>query len=231
VITTLDSRGVLQSITSKNDHDLAWKRLEDLGIAEYFIHPRIGWGRKSDSVCEIAGQLNLALNTIAFIDDMPAERAEVAFRAPEVRCYQAGQAAALPGLAEFSPPVVTVGARRRQMYRASFRRAAARESSAGPDEEFPRSLDLVMTIKRAGEDDLSRVAELTVRTSQMDATGVHYPDAVTWRPGRSTDVLPHSNAPATACPDTAGPPRAGLLRDLGSHRPAEHDLLVGSVFI
>jgi len=30
----------------------------------------------------------------------PAERAEVAFRAPEVRCYSADQAMALPGLAE-----------------------------------------------------------------------------------------------------------------------------------
>ncbi len=27
VITTLDSRGILQSIASKNDHDLAWERL------------------------------------------------------------------------------------------------------------------------------------------------------------------------------------------------------------
>jgi methoxymalonate biosynthesis protein len=32
-----------------------------------------------------------------------------------------------------------------------------------------------MTIKRADEDDLSRVEELTLRTSQMNATGVHYP--------------------------------------------------------
>lgn len=179
VITTLDSRGILQSIASKNDYDLAWRRLEDLGLAEYFIHPRIGWGRKSDSVCEIAGQLNFALNTIAFIDDMPAERAEVAFRAPEVRCYAAEQASALPGMPEFSPPVVTVDAsRRRRMYQASFRREAERESFTGADEEFLRSLDLVMTIKQAGQEDLSRVAELTVRTSQMNATGVHYPDAV-----------------------------------------------------
>ena len=179
VITTLDSRGILQSIASKNDHDMAWRRLEDLGIAEYFVHPRIGWGRKSDSVCEIADRLNFARNTIAFIDDLPAERAEVTFHAPEIRCYTAEQAASLPSLPEFSPPVTTVDAsRRRQMYQASFRREADRESFAGPDEEFLRTLDLVMTIKRAGEEDLARVAELTVRTSQMNATGVHYSDTL-----------------------------------------------------
>jgi methoxymalonate biosynthesis protein len=34
-----------------------------------------------------------------------------------------------------------------------------------------------MGIKRADEEDLSRVEELTLRTSQMNATGVHYSDA------------------------------------------------------
>lgn len=176
-IVELDSRGILQSVASKNDFDLAWDRLTELGIAEYFVHPRIGWGPKSESVREIADQLNFAERTIAFIDDLPAERAEVTFRAPEVRCYPAEDAASLPDRPEFSPAVVTVDARRRrQMYQASFRRDAERESFAGPDEDFLRSLELVMTVKRARDEDLSRVEELTLRTSQMNATGVHYPD-------------------------------------------------------
>jgi methoxymalonate biosynthesis protein len=179
VIVELDSRGVLQSIASKNDYDMAWPRLEQLGVAEYFVHPQIGWGRKSDSVCEIANQLNFALDTIAFIDDLPSERAEVTFRTDEVRCYAAEQAATLPARPEFSPETITIDARgRRQMYQASFRRDTERESFAGPDAEFLRSLDLVMTVEQAGEEDLSRVEELTLRTSQMNATGVHYPDEV-----------------------------------------------------
>ena len=97
----------------------------------------------------------------------------------EVRCYDAGRVLALPGLPGFSPAVVTVDARRRrQMYQAGFRRHAEREAFAGPDEDFLRSLELVMEIKRADSEDLSRVEELTLRTSQMNATGVHYPDGV-----------------------------------------------------
>jgi methoxymalonate biosynthesis protein len=179
VIVTLDSRGILQSIASRNDYDLAWQRLEVLGIAEYFVLPQINWGPKSDSVRQIADQLNFALKTIAFVDDLPTERAEVAFRAPEVRCYSAEQLPGLADLPEFSPKTVTIDARRRrQMYQANFRRETAKQSFAGPDEEFLRSLDLVMTIKRADAEDLTRVEELTLRTSQMNATGVHYPDAV-----------------------------------------------------
>jgi methoxymalonate biosynthesis protein len=179
VVMALDSRGILQSIASKNDHDRAWIRLEELGLAEYFVLPRIGWGRKSDSVIEIAERLNFAHSAIAFIDDQPTERAEVTFHAPEVRCYPADDALTLPGRAEFSPSVVTIDARRRrEMYQANFRREAEKESFTGPDEEFLRSLDLVMRIGRADGEDLSRVEELTLRTSQMNATGVHYPDAV-----------------------------------------------------
>jgi methoxymalonate biosynthesis protein len=177
VIVALDSRGILQSIASKNDYDLAWQRLEKLGVAEYFVHPAIGWGRKSDSVKEIAQKLNFALTTIAFIDDQPTERAEVNYGQPDVRCYAAEDVLKLPDLPEFRPEVVTVDARRRrEMYQAGFRRDAEKEAFNGPDEDFLRSLSLVMAIKRADEDDLSRVEELTLRTSQMNATGVHYSD-------------------------------------------------------
>ncbi len=179
LVRELDARGILQSVASRNDHDHAWQRLEELGLAEYFVLPKIGWGRKSDSVREIADELKFALGTVAFVDDQPAERAEVAHHLPEVRCYDAADVLELLGRPEFSPATVTVDARRRrQMYQASFRRDAARDRFDGPDEDFLRSLELELGIRRAGEEELSRVEELTLRTSQMNATGVHYPDAV-----------------------------------------------------
>jgi methoxymalonate biosynthesis protein len=178
VIADLDSRGILQSIASRNEYDDAWARLEKLGVAEYFVLPQIGWGRKSDAVRHIADTLKFAYRTVAFIDDQPAERAEVAYHLPDVRCYPAGLAMALTGLPEFTPRVVTADSRRRrQMYQASARRDAERASFAGPDEEFLRSLRLQMHIDRAGDADISRLEELTLRTSQMNATGVHYSEA------------------------------------------------------
>jgi methoxymalonate biosynthesis protein len=178
VVVALDSRGILQAVASKNDHDVAWAKLEELGLAEYFVASRIWWFPKSRSVREIAEQLNFAPGAIAFIDDQPAERAEVAFHLPEVRCYPADQALALTGLPEFNPEVVTVDARRRRrMYQATRLREEERSGFAGPDEDFLRSLELEMRIGRAGEEELTRVEELTRRTSQMNATGVHYPDS------------------------------------------------------
>lgn len=178
-ITTLDSRGILQSVSSKNDYDEAWRRLEELDLAQYFLLPQIGWGRKSDAVREIADQLQFAYETIAFLDDSPAERAEVAYHLPQVRCYPAEDAGSLTTFPEFSPAVVTTDSRRRrEMYQASFRRDAERTSFSGPDADFLRSLELVLRIERATEDSLSRLEELTVRTSQMNATGVRYSDTM-----------------------------------------------------
>lgn len=179
VITTLDERGILQSVASRNDYDLACKRLAELGVAEYFVLPEIGWGPKSESVRRIADGLGFAHKAIAFVDDQPAERAEVAFQLPEVRCYTHEDVLRLTDLPEFTPAVVTVDSRRRrEMYQANFRRSAARDGFTGADEGFLRSLELAMTIRRADEDQLARVEELTLRTSQMNATGVHYPDTV-----------------------------------------------------
>ncbi|MGC4806559.1 HAD-IIIC family phosphatase [Micromonospora sp. DT233] len=177
-IVALDARGILQSVASRNDHEHAWARLVELGVAEYFVVPQIGWGRKPDSIRAIADELQFALDTIAFIDDQPTELAEIDHQLPEVRCYRADQVAELTGRPEFSPAAVTVDSRRRrQMYQAKFRRDTAREGFQGPDEDFLRSLELEMVIDRARDEDISRLEELTLRTSQMNATGVHYSDA------------------------------------------------------
>src|ERR1700754_3010081 len=163
LIQVLDSRGILQSIASKNDHDHAWAKLEELGVAEYFVLPHIGWSPKSGSIRSIAEELRFAHGAMAFVDDQAAERAEVAFHLPDVRCYSADEVAGLAALPEFSPRTVTQDARRRrQMYQAGFRRQAAKADFVGPDEEFVRSLDLEMRIEHATVDHLARVEELTL---------------------------------------------------------------------
>ena len=70
-LATLDSRGILLSIASKNDPDAALDRLRELGVSDYFIYPQIGWSAKSAGVAAIAQSINVGLDAIAFIDDDP----------------------------------------------------------------------------------------------------------------------------------------------------------------
>ncbi|HEY0451013.1 HAD-IIIC family phosphatase [Actinophytocola sp.] len=218
-VATLDSRGIVQSIASKNDHDHAWSLLEELGMAEYFLLPMIGWGPKSHSVRRIADELRFAHSAVAFVDDQPAERAEVTHHLPDVRCYSHEQVPLLTGLPEFSPATVTVDARnRRTMYQANLRRKAEQESFTGPDEDFLRSLELVLRITRAREEELSRVDELTLRTSQMNATGVHYSDTVL----RGLLADPRHEVLVATMSDRFGPQGAIGLVLLAKHRGSWH---------
>ncbi|MGQ5640568.1 MULTISPECIES: HAD-IIIC family phosphatase [unclassified Streptomyces] len=175
VIRTLDERGILHSIASRNDHEAAMAKLEEFGIAEYFLYPQINWGNKSESVKSVAEAINIGIDTLAFVDDQPFERDEVHFAHAEVLCIDAADAEAIPGLPEMQPRFVTADSReRRHLYRADACRKQAEDTHQGTDEEFLASLDMRFTIAAAQERDLQRAEELTVRTHQLNATGYTY---------------------------------------------------------
>ncbi|WP_405187084.1 HAD-IIIC family phosphatase [Streptomyces anulatus] len=174
-IRTLDERGILQSIASKNNHDDAFRKLGELGIAEYFLYPQINWNSKSSSITELQTKLNIGLDTFVFVDDQEFERDEVAFVHPDVETVDAADLLLLLSLPRLSPAHVTEDARRRRlMYQQDEQRDRSELAFQGPRDEFLGSLAMVLTISRAGGDDLLRLEELTHRTSQLNSTGIHY---------------------------------------------------------
>ncbi|HZO75074.1 MAG TPA: HAD-IIIC family phosphatase [Ktedonobacteraceae bacterium] len=175
VIKTLDSRGILHSIASKNDHDLAMEKLQAFGLADYFLYPQINWNAKSASIKEIAHSLNIALDTFAFVDDQPFERDEVSAVLSEVLCIDATDAQTIPELPVMMPRFITGDSRnRRAMYLSDMQRNQAEKDFTGPSEEFLASLEMVFSIIPCGEEDLQRAEELTVRTHQLNTTGYTY---------------------------------------------------------
>jgi FkbH-like protein len=174
-IEILDSRGILHSIASRNELQAAMARLREFGLAEYFLFPQINWNPKSDSVRKIAQDIGIGTDTLAFVDDQPFERAEVAASMPEVLCLDSAEAARLPQRPEMQPLFITEDSRnRRQMYRADSQRQAAEEQFKGVKEEFLAGLQMRFHICRATENDLQRAEELTVRTHQLNSTGYTY---------------------------------------------------------
>ncbi|MCP2167662.1 HAD-IIIC family phosphatase [Goodfellowiella coeruleoviolacea] len=172
VLDILDQRGILHAVASRGDHAAATEHLLRHGVADMFSELRVNWGAKSASVRQIAEALNIGLDTIAFIDNDPVERAEVAAALPEVRVYPVERLAELPDLPEFTPPTLTEEARqRRALYRADRVRQRSEEAFEGSPADFLASLNLEMTVRRAAEADLARAHELTVRTHQLNTTG------------------------------------------------------------
>lgn len=171
----LDALGVLHSIASKNDHELAMAKLESLGLTDLFLFPRIGWNAKSESITQIASKLNLGLSAFAFVDDQEFERAEVAFTVPEVTCLDVLDIDERLTTVEFTPRFVTdESIQRRGMYQSQLARDDIEADFVGTNEEFLASLDMTFTIAPAVRDDLQRAEELTVRTNQLNSTGRTY---------------------------------------------------------
>ncbi|MCP5105740.1 MAG: HAD-IIIC family phosphatase [bacterium] len=175
VIKTLDSRGILQSIASKNNYDDAIARLKELGVYDYFIYPEIHWSTKSGSLAAIQKNINVGIDAVMFVDDQPFEREEVASVHPEVECIDAVEYKTLPDLSRLNPRFITRdSARRRKMYQDDIKRKVEEEEFEGPNEKFLASLDMKFEIHDAREEDLKRAEELTVRTNQLNATGKTY---------------------------------------------------------
>jgi FkbH-like protein len=175
ILKTLDARGILHSIASRNDRGTAMAKLQEFGIDEYFLYPQINWNSKAASVGQIAKDINIGIDTIAFIDDQPFEREEVAFTHDKVLCIDSARLDDLLDRPEFNPRFITEDSRlRRHMYMADIRRNREEAEFVGPTEEFLSTLNMIFTIATAKGEDLKRAEELTVRTHQLNTTGYTY---------------------------------------------------------
>jgi len=175
IIKTLDSRGILQSIASKNEYVKAMAKLEELGLQEYFLYPQINWNSKASSIKEIAKSINIGTDTIAFIDDQLFELEEVSFSQPQVLCINAANLEQLLEMQEMNPRFITEDSKKRRlMYLSDIERNQAESEFVGPQEEFLSTLNMHFTISSAKEEDLQRAEELTVRTNQLNTTGYTY---------------------------------------------------------
>ncbi|WP_018753413.1 HAD-IIIC family phosphatase [Paenibacillus sanguinis] len=172
ILELLDSRGILQSIASKNNYDDAMSKLKEFGIDRYFLYPQIHWNAKSQSLAIIREKLNIGIDTFVFVDDQSFERDEVASVYSEVFCVDALEYAELPAHPRLIPKFITEDSKRRRlMYLEDIRRNQEEEEYEGPKESFLSSLQMAFTISDCQEEDLKRAEELTQRTNQLNSTG------------------------------------------------------------
>lgn len=174
IIKTLDARGIVNSIASKNDHNRVWAHLNTLGIAEYFIFPEIHWQPKSQSIQRIAENFNVAIDTIAFIDDSAFERNEVKAIHPQVRIFKDDDYLRLIDLAAFNPQTSVESGLRRSFYAAQQQRSAVRSGFDGQYFDFIKASHIELSVGLAQLSSIDRVHELVQRTNQMNFSATRY---------------------------------------------------------
>ncbi|NOU62206.1 hypothetical protein [Marinifilum caeruleilacunae] len=79
LVKFLCSRGIMNSISSKNDFEKAKAKLVELEIWEYFVFPQIDWNPKGNNVNRIITSAQLRPANVLFLDDNHLNLAEVEF--------------------------------------------------------------------------------------------------------------------------------------------------------
>ncbi|MEI6666737.1 MAG: HAD-IIIC family phosphatase [Acidobacteriota bacterium] len=182
----LSRRGVLLAISSKNNlpdaMDVLDKHPGMLLRPSDFSAIRINWNPKSQSLREIAAELNIGLDSLAFLDDNPVEREQVRTDAPEVYVIEVPAepmafADTVRACPVFERRTLTAEDRERGRQYAAQSQRAELGRGAGSLEDFYRSLDMELVAAPVGPATLPRAAQLTQKTNQFNLTTRRYTEA------------------------------------------------------
>ena len=173
--------GMLICLCSKNaeeDVDAVFAQNTGMVLRDKDIAARrVNWSPKSQSLRELAAELQLGLDSFVFVDDNPIECAEVEAQCPEVLTLL------LPQNDEEIPSflknvwaldhwkITSEDARRTEMYRQNAEREQIRKQASTLD-DFLGGLELKLDIHPMREVDLARVSQLTERTNQFNFTTI-----------------------------------------------------------
>jgi len=179
----LSRKGILLAICSKNNLDDAMEALDShpgmLIRAKHFAAMRINWTDKSQNLREIAQELNVGIDSLAFLDDNPFEREQVRAALPEVTVIDLpkdplGYAAAVRNCAVFERLTLSAEDQQRsEMYAAQKERSGA-EQTFQSKEDFFRFLEQEAELELVSNLTLARVAQLTQKTNQFNLTTRRY---------------------------------------------------------
>jgi FkbH-like protein len=142
---------------------------------EDFAARRINWDSKGANLSALAADLGLGIESFILVDDNPKECTEAQAAAPGMLALSLPAAASeipefLKHVWAFDRARITEEDRRRPDLYAQRAERARSAGAAHNLEQFLASLDLEIRIAPMERTELARVAQLTARTNQMNAT-------------------------------------------------------------
>lgn len=178
-LLALRAQGVLLAVASKNDEPDVWEvfdRHPGMRLKrEHLSAARINWLPKSGNLRELAAELNLGLDSLIFLDDSPAECAEVRANTPEVATVHldgdpSGFIAQVEAAALLDRLSLTAeDSRRAESYQQERAREQLRDAHVSL-EEYLANLNLVVRICPATPAHIPRLAQLVNKTNQFNLT-------------------------------------------------------------
>lgn len=183
----LSRQGVLVGLCSKNNpadvdnvlknHDDMLLRKEDIVIA------RVNWEDKASNLRSIAAELNIGLDSLAFVDDSSFEINLIREQLPMVLCLQVPEAIheypnALLQLVRryFYLTGSSADLEKKEQYKVQALRNEVKNSFSSMD-DYLASIELEITVAVNEAAHIGRISELTQKTNQFNLTTKRYTEA------------------------------------------------------
>lgn len=182
-VLALQERGVLIVICSKNNEEDVWEVMRDhpncVLKQSHLAAWRINWEDKASNIKALSDELNLALDSFVFVDDSPRECQLVREFLPQVTVLQ------VPDDLHDYPDLIlkdglfdTLSISDEDRHRAVLYREEndrSKDRAVHVDlHDYLASLQQVLRIWEAGDEDRARVTQLTQKTNQFNLTTKRY---------------------------------------------------------
>ncbi len=183
VMLDLARRGILLAVCSKNNLEDAMEALEThsgmLLRPKNFAAMRINWNDKAQNLREIAAELNIGIDSLAFMDDNPVEREQVRAALPEVTIVDMPDdpveyATALRECSAFERLTLSAEDQQRTSFYVAERERSQAEQTFQTKEDFYRYLEQEAEIAPVSPATLARISQLTQKTNQFNLTTRRY---------------------------------------------------------
>lgn len=168
LIKELTNRGIINSISSKNDFAQAKEKLEELQIWDYFVFPHIDWVNKGESVKNIISKMNLRSINVLFIDDNHLNLKEVEYYNEKIHCKTPDFISKILGHPAFIGKDDTSNSRLNQYKILELKNKELKNYSN--NEEFLRESGISISINDDPLNHIDRILELINRTNQLNYT-------------------------------------------------------------
>lgn len=182
-IKSLQKRGIIVAVCSKNDEDKAKEPFEKhpdmvLKLSDIAVFVA-NWENKADNIRKIQHILNIGFDSMVFLDDNPFERNLVRENLPEVCVPELPEDPAeyleyLYSLNLFETSGFSENdAERTKQYQVEAQRATALESFTNV-EDFLKSMNMVSDVQAFSNFSKPRVSQLTQRSNQFNLRTIRY---------------------------------------------------------
>ncbi len=194
LVRTLNRRGIVNAICSKNDLMPVQDELEALGIWDEFVFPRVDWTSKGPRIAQIIEDAQLRPANVLFVDDHPLNLGEAEHFAPGLQTAGPDILDTLLELSELAGKddveLTRLAQYRILEHKVTDRRAARQAAGDGTplrststgvssqadgdgdsaNEAFLRSCAIRVTLHHDALRQADRLHELALRTNQLNFT-------------------------------------------------------------